>query len=193
MRFAPSCCGRIGATVLWRLARWQAREMRAMLGKLDPTSVEPQVPYPGMANEDEHFAVLDPFLDQIEWMSRAFEISMLPFNSFSLGSLRVVTVRRHLAIHVMTHGQLPIGSARIRATYDDEPDKHAFEVDFDALATEAARACLRLPLPDIYRLPRRKRPNFYRQHIEAIGRCVELKPDLAPQGSKPRSCFRLLW
>jgi hypothetical protein len=104
---------------------------------------------------------LVPFADRIELIVRAFERSSRPYR-LGLGSWqgeKEDIVRRYAEDHALAHSSLPTGRARLR---------RGVEVDFDALAAEAARARALFPLPTTYRLPRHEREPFYGKQIDAL-------------------------
>jgi hypothetical protein len=114
---------------------------------------------------------LDPFSDRIEWMVGAFDLPLRPYRiGFPASSAhhKICSLRTFLQGYVLRHGRLPTGTALIPEKVDRALGHDAFEVDCDALASEAARICAPLFLPETYRLPRRKRVEPFRAQIEAI-------------------------
>ena len=132
---------------------------------------------------------LDPFSDRIEWMVGAFDLSLRPYRVGFPGSRayhKIGSLRTFLQGYVLRHGRLPIATALIPEKADRALWHDAFEVDCDALASEAARICAPLFLPESYRLPRRKRVEPFRAQIEAIAAAFGDGPfttpfDLAPK------------
>jgi hypothetical protein len=134
--------------------------------------------------EDERLAPLDPFADQIEWMLRAFKLSLprQPHAYHPDNWLKSSALQRALEQHARAHGRLPTGQIWLLMKDDLPPDNgNAFKVDLDALATTVASACVRLALPKAYRLPRRKRVPFFREQIEAMADCFE---STRPEGDR---------
>lgn len=123
-------------------------------------------------------------------MVGAFDLSLRPYRvGFPPESAyhKIGSLRTFLQGYVLRHERLPTGTARIPEKVDRERGGHdAFEVDCDALASEAARICAPLFLPETYRLPRRKRVEPFRARIEAIAAAFGDGPfttpfDLAPK------------
>ena len=105
-------------------------------------------------------------------MVGAFDLSLRPYRvGFPPESAyhKISSLTTFLQRYVLRDGRLPTGTALIPEKVDRELGGHgAFEVDCDALASEAARICAPLFLPESYRLPRRKRVEPFRARIDAI-------------------------
>ena len=138
---------------------------------------------------------LDPFSDRIEWMVGAFDLSLRPYRvGFPASSAyhKISSLRTFLQGYVLRHGRLPTGTAPIPEKVDPSLGGHdAFEVDCDALASEAARICAPLFLPETYRLPRRKRVEPFRAQIEAIAAAFGDGPFTTPFELAPKN--RTFW
>src|SRR5258705_5620768 len=130
-------------------------------------------------HDEARLALIDPFADQIEWMVRALGHKLpmpLRFGP-NVRWHKMQSLRRALEEHVVSHARLPTGSIRLFAGLSPPFEKdNIFDVDLDALAGEVTRACLRCPLPKVYRLPRHNRAQVFHKQIDAMSHCFKAMP-----------------
>jgi hypothetical protein len=155
------------------------------LGEVDFDQLREAAGVPDKTEDADDDTRLAPFEDQIEWMVRAFDASLPPhrigFPVSRIGTPRsdtvdkVLSLRRLLRNAARQDGRLPTGRALLPATSNRSFDQsNALEVDFDALAAEAA--ALRAQRPGQHRLPKDMLVGFFAQQIESIVSDLSLEP-----------------